>query len=165
MNPQPPRPVSDEMEHETPRHPGSARRRRRTRGQALVEFALVLPIFILLLAGMLDFGSALYSRMTVINAAREGARAAVTAPLKSDIPSLVSTAVSNASNGLSVGASASCFAIKTTPAPCNFGSGPGTLAKAGDAVDVKVTYTYQTFFPFLFGATFDLGTTVRMVLE
>jgi Flp pilus assembly protein TadG len=165
VNPQPRRPEGDEMEHATQRHAGSARRRHRTRGQALVEFALVLPIFILLLAGMLDFGAALYSRMTVINAAREGARAAVTAPLKSDIPSLVSTAVSNASNGLTIGATASCVAIKTTPAPCNFGTGAGTLAKAGDAVDVNVTYTYHTFFPFMFGATFDLGTTVRMVLE
>jgi Flp pilus assembly protein TadG len=165
VNPQPPRPEGDEMNHETQRRPGSARRRRRTRGQALVEFAMVLPIFILLLAGMLDFGSALYSRMTVINAAREGARAAVTAPDKTLIQGVVSTAVSNASNGLSIGASATCVAIKTTPAPCNFGSGAGTLAKPGDAVDVTVTYTYQTFFPFLFGATFDLGTTVRMVLE
>jgi Flp pilus assembly protein TadG len=154
------------MEHQPPARAGAARRRRRTRGQALVEFALVLPIFMLLVTGMLDFGFALYSRMTVINAAREGARAAVTAADKTLIPVLVSSAVDRADNGLTLGKSAACVAIATIPAPCRFtSSGPGTLAKPGDAVNVSVTYTYQTFFPLFFGATFDLGTNVQMVLE
>jgi Flp pilus assembly protein TadG len=155
------------MEHQPPARAGAARRRRRTRGQALVEFALVLPIFMLLVTGMLDFGFALYSRMTVINAAREGARAAVTAADKTLIPVLVPSAVNGAANGLTpLGISAACVAIATTPPPCRFtSSGPGTLAKPGDAVKVSVTYTYQTFFPLFFGATFDLGTNVQMVLE
>ena len=55
----------------------SDRRSSRKRGQAMVEFALVIPIFMLVLSGILDFGFMLYSRMTVINSAREGARAAV----------------------------------------------------------------------------------------
>ena len=37
------------------------------RGQSLVEFALVFPLFILLLAGMIDFGLGLYSYMTINN--------------------------------------------------------------------------------------------------
>lgn len=47
---------------------------RRERGQALVEFALVLPIFLILLLGIIDFGWALKSWITVTNATREGAR-------------------------------------------------------------------------------------------
>ena len=39
----------------TPRN-AKGRRRKRTRGQALVEFALVIPIFLLVLCGILDFG-------------------------------------------------------------------------------------------------------------
>lgn len=140
-------------------------RRDRSRGQALVEFALILPIFVLLLTGMLDFGAGLYSRMTVINAAREGARAAVTAADPASVNATVTSAVANAANGMPVTATATCVAIATSPGPCNFGSGGGTLASPGDAVDVRVDYTYHTFFPFLFGATFDVGSTVRMVLE
>jgi Flp pilus assembly protein TadG len=151
------------MEHHTQPLAETARRRRRTRGQALVEFALVLPIFMLLVAGMLDFGLALYSRMTVINAAREGARAAVTAPDTTQIPLLVPSAVLNSANGLSVGASVSCVAIATNPGPCTFST--ATSSKPGDAVKVTATYTYHTFFPLLFGATFELGSSVQMVLE
>lgn len=47
--------------------------RRRSRGQALVELALVMPLLIVLLAAALDLGRLFYSRITVTNAAREGA--------------------------------------------------------------------------------------------
>lgn len=47
------------------------------RGNALVEFALVLPLLLLVFAGIVDFGF-LFQRYEVItNAAREGARLAV----------------------------------------------------------------------------------------
>jgi Flp pilus assembly protein TadG len=52
-------------------------RRQRTRGQALVEFALVLPIFILILVGIFDLGRAVYAFNTVNNAAREAVRLAI----------------------------------------------------------------------------------------
>ena len=47
------------------------------RGQALVEFALVLPIFILLLVAIFDLGRAVFAYNTLTNAAREGARMAI----------------------------------------------------------------------------------------
>lgn len=43
-------------------------------GQSLVEFALVLPILLLMLAGVLDLGRYYHSFILVTNAAREGAR-------------------------------------------------------------------------------------------
>ena len=43
-------------------------------GQALVEFALVLPILVLLLIGMMEFGLLLYNQQVITNASREGAR-------------------------------------------------------------------------------------------
>jgi Flp pilus assembly protein TadG len=50
------------------------RRGRRERGQALVEFAFVVPIFLVLVLGVVDFGWALRSWITVTNSAREAAR-------------------------------------------------------------------------------------------
>jgi Flp pilus assembly protein TadG len=47
--------------------------RGRTRGQALVELALILPLMVLLLAAALDLGRLFYSGITVTNSAREGA--------------------------------------------------------------------------------------------
>ncbi len=44
------------------------------RGANLVEAALVIPLLLLLLTGVIDMGRAYYTYITVINAAREGAR-------------------------------------------------------------------------------------------
>lgn len=45
------------------------------RGQSLVEFAFVVPVFMLLLLGMLEFGIAFTHDQTLAYATREGARA------------------------------------------------------------------------------------------
>jgi Flp pilus assembly protein TadG len=49
-------------------------RRDRSRGQALAEFALVLPIFFLLVFGLVDLGRAIYVNNAMAQAAREGTR-------------------------------------------------------------------------------------------
>jgi Flp pilus assembly protein TadG len=58
---------------------GSRRSRghRRGHGQAMVEFALVIPIFLLLLVALFDVGRAVFAYNTLTNAAREGARMAI----------------------------------------------------------------------------------------
>lgn len=45
-------------------------------GQSLVEFTMILPIFLVLMFGLVDFGRAFYTWLLVTNAAREGARVA-----------------------------------------------------------------------------------------
>ena len=55
----------------------SMNRHRDRRGQSLVEFALILPIFVLMLVGIFDFGRAIYAFNTISQAAREGARLAI----------------------------------------------------------------------------------------
>lgn len=47
---------------------------RRDRGQALVEFALVVPIFLLLIFGLVDLGRAIYVNNAIAEAARDGGR-------------------------------------------------------------------------------------------
>jgi Flp pilus assembly protein TadG len=47
------------------------------RGAALVEFALALPLLLVVIAGIVDFGFAFQRYEVVTNAAREGARMAV----------------------------------------------------------------------------------------
>ena len=49
----------------------------RDRGQDLVEFALLLPLLLLFILGIVEFGVAVFAYNTVANAAREGARVGV----------------------------------------------------------------------------------------
>jgi Flp pilus assembly protein TadG len=50
--------------------------RRAHRGQAMVEMALVLPIFLLVLFGLIDVGRLVFTNSMLSQAAREGARVA-----------------------------------------------------------------------------------------
>jgi Flp pilus assembly protein TadG len=53
---------------------GSARGRRRERGAALTEFAIILPVIAILLCGLVEFGFAWQDKMTTESAVRAGAR-------------------------------------------------------------------------------------------
>ena len=55
------------------------------RGQALVEFALVVPIFILVLMGLFDLGRAVYAYNTISNASRESVRVAIVNQTTADV--------------------------------------------------------------------------------
>ena len=50
---------------------------RRGRGQALVEFALIVPLFILILLAVFDLGRGVFMYTSITNAAREAARLAI----------------------------------------------------------------------------------------
>lgn len=51
--------------------------RRRPKAQALVEFALILPVLLLILLGTVDAGRLIFAYNAVSNAAREGGRTAI----------------------------------------------------------------------------------------
>jgi Flp pilus assembly protein TadG len=155
----------------------SRRRSDHTRGQALVEFAIVFPIFLVILCAIMYFGFLLYSKMTVINAAREGARAAIIVTDKTTIPVLAPQRAQSAAAGAGLGITTSqvtvtCVAIKSVGS-CNFST--ATSSKSGDAVNVTVTYPFGNPIPLhlaLLGNviidlpnSINLTSTVQMVLE
>ena len=49
------------------------------KGAAAVEFAIILPVFVLLLFGMIEWGLLLFNQQVITNASREGARAGIVA--------------------------------------------------------------------------------------
>lgn len=51
-------------------------------GAALVEFALVLPVFLMLVLAMFTGGNAYFTKLTLTSAAREAARAGATLPVE-----------------------------------------------------------------------------------
>ncbi|MEK6709809.1 MAG: TadE/TadG family type IV pilus assembly protein [Nitrospinota bacterium] len=98
------------------------------RGQAMVEFALILPILILLIMGVLDFARAFNVVQVVTNAAREGARSGI-------IPTNTSATVTATVNTYL--ASAGQTGCTTT------GANLGSAGAAGDSVTVTVTCPFQ----------------------
>ena len=101
------------------------------RGQALVEFALIAPIFVILIAGIIDFAMAMDRRITLQHAVREGARyAAVT-----DDVGLVCDRVTEQAQGMVTGSD-----ITISYEDIN---GDGRATDAGDSVRVTASFTYD----------------------
>lgn len=98
------------------------------RGQTLVEFALILPVFLFLVVVIFDFGRAVYYYSTINNAAREGARFGVVNP--TNYGGMVDAAKN--------------YAIGLGTDNLNVTAGPGTTEWVGDeeAYTVKVTVNY-----------------------
>lgn len=114
---------------------------KREKGVAALEFAIVLPVLVLLAVGICEFGIILYNQQVIINASREGARAGTTREVDTD--------------GISQIVNAYCQGRLVT-----FGSdvGPQTTfpdgPNAGDFqadFSVRVTYNYQFLVSWLFG--------------
>ena len=121
------------------------------RGQSLVEMALVLPLLFLLVAGIIDFGRAFNNHIIIINAAREGARAASHFP---DKPEYVKTVVRQEATDSGLDADAIIIII----------SG-GALA--GDTIEVTAEYEFSTILGSFVGpaySTLTLRSSTRMVV-
>lgn len=144
--------------------------RQRSRGQSLVEFGLVFPVFALLVAGMIDFGLGLYSNMTVINAAREGARLGVTsltATAGQDDPAIIVSRVNALTQGLDqagLTVNVSCVQADLSTACANSPDGYPAWA-SGDGVIVTVDYTYKLIWPLALGTTLPMSSSVTMRIE
>lgn len=137
--------------------------RRCQRGQAFVEFALVLPIMLLILLIAADFGRLFFSYVQVTNAAREGANYASLHAADSpfDLAAYVSGAA-NAANGeanvqgqrgeggLTVDAPV-CFSPLTPSSPINCGTASDFAGGIGNYVTVTVREDFAFLTPMISG--------------
>jgi Flp pilus assembly protein TadG len=134
------------------------------RGQTVVEFALVVPVFLLLVFGVLDFGRAVYEYNTIVNAARQGARYGII----------------NFTDGPGIKAAAKAAAGPLGIADANitircfaYGSSSGSVTQTcttvtpGDQISVQVDYAYTSLMStFLKVApTINLTSTSRMIVQ
>lgn len=72
---------------------------RNNRGQTLVEFAIILPVLLLLVVGMMEFGLVINQYMVVAEAAREGARSAALGGTDANVISTSKNAASQIDKG------------------------------------------------------------------
>lgn len=114
---------------------------RSRRGQAAVEFALILPFLLIMLVGIIEFGRAWNEHQVITDAAREAARkAAIDDPMVSeaDVRNTALSALGRAG---------------IDPARCNSGGGPGSCITLTDwdgetnepltvAIDLPYRFTF-----------------------
>jgi hypothetical protein len=129
-----------------------------TRGQALVEFALMVPFLFLLILVMVNFGSFIYGWITVANAARSGAQYAVLGGASVGMPStpgnsLVQALVTSDTASLPAGTSV-CINTNATASAvagtCSFtiASIPADPeAPTYTVLAMDVYYPYSSLFP------------------
>jgi Flp pilus assembly protein TadG len=141
----------------------------------MVEFALVFPLFILLLSGMVDFGMYLYSEMTVTNAVRDGARLGTTACSVLACTEAVQARVVASSGGLLQPGDVQVQCIVATGPNAGLDSckkNTGSLKRPaqdgvvnGDSVTVKASYTYHMIWPLAFGSAVGINSSVTFMVE
>ncbi|MFQ5895076.1 MAG: TadE/TadG family type IV pilus assembly protein [Nitrospinota bacterium] len=128
---------------------------RRCGGQGLVEFALILPVFLLIALGIMEFARAYWNMQVITNAAREGARVGIlTTTTEADVTQKVNDYL----------ASANMTATATVTV-----ANVGAAAATGAPTTVTVTYPFAVLTgPFLstfvpgWGGTINLSQTVTM---
>jgi Flp pilus assembly protein TadG len=126
------------------------RSRTRARGQAVVEFALIIPVFMLLLLAAVDFGRLFFTYIQLNNTAREGAAYAALNPTTDNATlttaALLESNVQAQSGEGALTATASCVDSSGTALVCSSALG-GT--GAGNRVTVNVGETFQFFTPLI----------------
>ena len=107
------------------------------RGAAAAEFALLLPVFLMILFGIIEFGMIMYGREVVTNAAREGARAGIV----QGPPKRTSGDITTIANSYLTGTGVNQADVTFTPAGVGLAS-PNTLT-------VTAVYNYNFLIPYI----------------
>lgn len=129
----------------------------RTRGQALVEFALVIPLFLLLMVALFDLGRAVFAYNTLTNAAREGVRLAI---VNQDEDTIVARAKSQtAIVELDTPAVEVDFWETATDGTADVSAPCGLPAAVGCLAVVTFEATYRPMTPFISNIIFGSGVT------
>ncbi|MFC1513248.1 TadE/TadG family type IV pilus assembly protein [Thermodesulfobacteriota bacterium] len=105
------------------------------RGASVLEFAIVLPILLVLLFGVIEFGFILYNKAMLTNAAREGVRAGIVAQSPRLDEDGIRAIVEKYCEDMlvSFGGSTVPTVVATLPASLTF----------GNDLEVEVTYPYS----------------------
>jgi hypothetical protein len=133
------------------RLPRLGSRRPRRHGAAVAEFAVVAPVFFLMVIGFLEFGRALMVQQVLINASRVGARQAITAAATA---AEVQIAVHDYAEGVAVPS----VAVEVTPDPA--AAAPGQMIIVRTSVDFgQVSWLASPWF--LRGKTLSASSRMR----
>ncbi len=120
----------------------------RDKGAAAVEFAIVVPLLVVLIFGSIEFGMAVNARTMVGNAAREGVRVASLEGSQAIGPADIQVASEHAVSGIPGTPTVTVTCVSKTGGSCTI----GTEGAGGGVATVKVSVEYTGvtgMFPFL----------------
>ncbi|MEJ5364656.1 MAG: TadE/TadG family type IV pilus assembly protein [Desulfosoma sp.] len=124
--------------------PGPAFLRRRD-GASAVEFAIVLPLLLILVFGIIEFSIALYDKAVITNASREGARAGILWDINprtlQSITNIVTARVNDYCSGRLITFGSSNTATIQVSIDQTAGGDPSKI-DSGDLLTVTVDYNY-----------------------
>lgn len=121
------------------------------RGAAVTEFAIVAPVFFMMVIGFIEFGRALMVQQVLVNASRVGARMASTTGATSTD---VQTAVQNYTTGVKI----SNVSVTVSPSPASAAAGT-TVTVTASVPFSKVTWMKTPWF--LGGKTLTASSQMR----
>jgi Flp pilus assembly protein TadG len=132
-------------------------------GQSLVEFALILPVLLLIFMGILDFGRAVFAYNALSNAAREGARVAIVDQSTSGGVSAAAQRAADSATNLSIDPSTDVDVAYTEPVA----NGPCLSHAIGCIATVTVRDQFQAITPIIGSIVgpIDLESTTSLVIE
>jgi Flp pilus assembly protein TadG len=140
-------------------------------GQAAVEFALVMPMMMVLIFGAIEFGTAMYDKAVITNASREGARFGIVATTPRKTNRQIQDVVSNYSKRYVINYKKTAADTAVTTVTCQ-APAPSACTPAqrtsGVLMIVTTDYTYPSFLlpKFLTGLNgFGLRATTVMRME
>jgi len=125
------------------------------RGSALLEFGLILPVFLVLTFGIIDFGRGIWAYNTLSHAAREEARYATVHGQKSRYPAS-SSEISEIVRSRAAGLHPEQVVVATSWTPNN---------EPGSVVRVQAQYNFKPVTPLFPPETIVLRSTSRMVIS
>jgi Flp pilus assembly protein TadG len=111
------------------------RNQEKRRGAAVVEFALVAPVFIMLVFGMLEFGRGVMVQQVLVNASREGARMAV---LEGATVGEIEDRMDVYLDSANINTKTIIYTINGTQV-----ADPTTVANFGDAIGVEIRVNFD----------------------
>lgn len=136
------------------------------RGASAVEFALVAPLLIILVFGIIAFGVVLAQQLTIGNAARQAARYVVTQDRTCEqamqqiqqSATTIGMSPANVDVTISVNGSAVCGPAQATFSNADQGKKPCVGTSVGDAVTVEARYRTTLIIPLVVADnSFDLS--------
>jgi Flp pilus assembly protein TadG len=130
------------------------------RGQSIVEFALILPVFMLLIAGAVEFGRAYFAYAQLLQAAQEGARYGAVLPHARDDAGIIARV-----RQVSPGGNATNVTVTATCSPTNTAGVAVANRTRGNVLTVAAQSTFSALLPFFPLRTIPMTATASMVIE
>jgi Flp pilus assembly protein TadG len=128
------------------------------RAQTTVEFALVLPLLLLILAGTIQFGQIFFTYAQLLQAAQEGARAGA-------VLHLTDAAITNRVQQVSPGGLTDTVQINATVSPNNNTPVAAIDRQRGNVLTVTVRHPQPIWMPFVPLSAFTLTAMTSMMVE